>query len=318
MSYKIHIGNVIDIKDEYDGCRIKAKILGADKRKTDDEIPYAFPLLPKHLQIKPKINEAVFVFLADGDKENGIRYYIGPIISQPQYLFKDPYAFGATTLIGNTGKKPSPSMSNNSQCDGVLPKDDEVALLGRKNSDIILGNDDLRIRCGVKSVNTNNTQLIAFNKQNPSFIKLKLHNNPIGGNNGQYMQSSATIVADEINLLSNYGTPYFNVYDTNEQITDDVMKEIVNKGHLLPYGDKLVEFLLLFLQMFKSHTHKYSNLPPCPDEASENLERTFGSTGGVHKNSNYVAVGGVAEQEIVSKTFSGLSDKLLSKHIRIN
>ena len=77
-------------------------------------------------------------------------------------------------------------------------------------------------------------------------------------------------------------------------------------------------FLLLFLQMFKSHTHKYSNLPPCPDEASENLERTFGSTGGVHKNSNYVAVGGVAEQEIVSKTFSGLSDKLLSKHIRIN
>jgi hypothetical protein len=319
MGYKIYIGNVIDIKDEYDGCRVKAKILGADKRKTDDEIPYAFPLLPKHLQIKPKINEAVFVFLGHEYKEDGIRYYIGPIISQPQFLFKDPFAFGATTLIGNTGKKPSPSMSNNSQCDGVLPKDEEVALLGRKNSDIILGNDDLRIRCGVKSVNTNNTQLIAFNKQNPSFIKLKFHNNAIGGDNGRYMQSSATIVADEINLLSNYGNPHFEVYDRDEQITDDVMKEIVNKGHLLPYGDKLVEFLLLFLQMFKSHTHRYHNSPPCPDEASANLARAFGSNGGVYKEDDFKIVGGgVAKEEIVSKTFSGLNNDLLSKHIRIN
>lgn len=316
MSYRIYIGNVIDIKDEYEGCRVKVKILNADLYKTKDEIPYAFPLLPKYIQTKPKINEAVFVFLADGDKENGIRYYIGPIISQPQFLYKDNYELGATTLIAKNGKKPLPSISNDANCDGVLPKDDEIALLGRKNSDIILGNDDLRIRCGVKSVNSVKKQIISFNRQNPSFIKLKLHDSIISGNDNA--QSSATIVADEINLISNCGEPYFNVYDTNEQITDETMKEIVEKAHLLPYGDKLVEFLLLFLQMFKSHTHKYSNLPPCPDNASENLERAFGSTGGVHKDSNYEVVGGVAEKEIVTKTFSGLADKLLSKHVRIN
>jgi hypothetical protein len=258
----------------------------------------------------------VFVFLADEGKEDGIRYYLGPIISQPQFMYKDSFELGATTLIGVNGKRPSPSMSNNSECDGVLPKDDEVALLGRKNSDIILGDNDLRIRCGVKKVNDNNTQIITFNKQNPSFIKLKTHDTVI--NSIDNSMSSATIVADEINLLSNHGTPYFDVYNTDEQITDEVMKEIVDKAHLLPYGDTLIEFLLLFLQMFKSHTHKYNNLPPCPDTASENLQRVFGSTGGIHKNDNYKLVGGVAEEEIVSKTFSGLADKLLSKHIKIN
>lgn len=322
MAYNIYIGNVIDIKDDYDGCRIKAKILNADLHKSDEEIPYAFPLLPKHIQIKPKVNEAVFIFLNDENKKNGIRYYIGPIISQPQFLFKDDYALGATTLIGNNGKNPLPSISNDSNCDGVLPKNDDVAVLGRKNSDIILSNDDIRIRCGVRLTNNTNSTIISFNKQNPSFIKLKYHNEPINKilNNGTYTNSmsSSTIVSDEINLISNLGSPYFDVYNSDEQITDDIMKKIVEEAHVLPYGDKLVDFLLLFLQMFKSHTHKYSNLPPCPDEASENLEKAYGSTGGVYKKSNYEIVGNVAQREIVSKTFSGLSDKLLSKHVRIN
>jgi hypothetical protein len=131
--------------------------------------------------------------------------------------------------------------------------------------------------------------------------------------------SSATVVADEINLISNCGNPYFDVYNTDEQITDKTMKEIVEKAHVLPYGDTLVEFLLLFLQMFKSHSHKYSNLPPTNDKAAEALETAFGSTGGIHKSENYnIVAGGAAEEEIVSKTFSGLYDKLLSKHVRIN
>lgn len=321
--YRILIGNVVNVNDEYDGCRIKVRLLGPDKYKTDEELPYAFPLLPKHIQVKPKLNEAVFVFLADENKKNGIRYYIGPIISQPQFLFKDNFILGATTLIGNNGRQPVPSLSNNANCDGVLPKDDNVAILGRKNSDIILSNDDIRIRCGVKLVNDSNTTLISFNKQNPSFIKLKYHKKPIGSfkndSGTYYSYSSTTVVADEINLITNNGKTNFNIYDTDEQITDDVMKEIVDKAHVLPYGDVLVEFLLLFLQMFKSHTHTYHNLPPCPDEASENLARAFGSNGGVYKENDFKVVGGgVAKEEIVSKTFSGLNNELLSKHVRIN
>lgn len=311
----IYLANVISIDDEYDGCRIKARIMGEDNNKADSKIPYAFPLLPKHLQVKPKVNECVLIFVADANKPNGLRFYIGPVISQPQYLYKDNFELGATTLLPGSPKTPSAAMSNDANCNGVLPNDDDVAILGRKNSDIILSNDDIRIRCGVKSVNKHNPQKIEFNKLTPSFIKLKLHDNQIGKDS----YSSATVVADEINLLSNNGSPSFNLYDTTEQITDEEMKKIVESAHPLPYGDKLVNFLVLFLQMFKSHTHNYSNLPPVVDKYAENLDAAFGSTGGIKKSENYVINNnGASKTEIVEKTFSGLADKLLSKNVRIN
>ena len=72
-------------KDAYDGLRVRAE-LATDKAKDISTIPWAFPLLPKTLQTLPKVGEAVFVFM-DGSVNNASaqRYYIGPIISQPQY-----------------------------------------------------------------------------------------------------------------------------------------------------------------------------------------------------------------------------------------
>lgn len=268
----LYFGRVISNDDNVGGNRIKATIYPADKRKTAREIPYAFPLIPKMVHIVPKVGEMVIIICDDMNNPNSQRYYLGPIISQPQFLFHEG-SISATSLLKGGVMPELPSPASYASMHGAFPKVDEIAILGRKNSDIILSDNDLRIRCGVRLVDENNNKNIIFNKESPSYIKLKHY--PVRLQEGA--ESTATIVADKINLISNVGEPYFNVADTNEGISDEEMREIIEKAHRLPYGDVLVNFLSLLLKMFKSHTHKYHNLPPCPDTNSSIFDAKYSS-----------------------------------------
>ena len=268
----LYLGHVISNDDNVGGNRIKATIYPADKRKTAREIPYAFPLIPKMVHIVPKVGEMVIIICDDMNNPNSQRYYLGPIISQPQFLFHEG-SISATSLLKGGVMPELPSPASYASMHGAFPKVDEIAILGRKNSDIILSDNDLRIRCGVRLVDENNNKNISFNKESPSYIKLKHY--PVRLQEGA--ESTATIVADKINLISNVGEPYFNVADTNEGISDEEMREIIEKAHRLPYGDVLVNFLSLLLKMFKSHTHKYHNLPPCPDTNSGIFDAKYSS-----------------------------------------
>ena len=51
--------------------------------------------------------------------------------------------------------------------------------------------------------------------------------------------------------------------DRDDLISDDAMKEIIEKAHQLPYGDILIEFLETFRNAFTTHVHPYPGLPPC-------------------------------------------------------
>lgn len=268
----LYLGRVINNDDNVGGNRIKATIYPADKRKTAREIPYAFPLIPKMVHIVPKVGEMVIIICDDLNNPNSQRYYLGPIISQPQFLYHEG-SISATSLLKGGVMPELPSPESYASMHGAFPKLNEVALVGRKNSDIILSDDDLRIRCGVRLVDENDHSKVSFNKQTPSYIKLKHHPKKINENT----ESTATIVADKINLISNDGEPYFNLSDTNEGITDEEMAKIIEKAQRLPYGDILVNFLSLLLKMFKSHTHKYHNLPPCPDTNSSIFDSKYGS-----------------------------------------
>ncbi len=92
----IVIGRVVSISDEFDGGRIKARVEGVDDTNSDSELPYSFPLIPKHLNIMPKVGESVLIFKSslENDKEN--RLWVGPIISQPHKLNNDPHFFSST------------------------------------------------------------------------------------------------------------------------------------------------------------------------------------------------------------------------------
>ena len=323
----IYIGEVVDIKDPEGGNRIKVRLLPEDKTKSNEEIDFAFPLLPKSLHVMPKVGEAVMVLCAIDEKKESQRYYIGPIVSQPQNMFYDDYQFGATNLLRGSNGKPKKNIEHSKNATGALAQSDEVAIYGRQNSDIILSNNDVRVRCGARLLNQNNTtdDNIDFNKKNPSFVKLKYHESPLTNKLQPRSESSfttATIVADEIALLSNKSNdPNLGngeLYDKNEQINDETMQKIINEAHVLPYGDVLVDFLMAFLQMFKSHTHKYAGDRPCPDVYSNALDAKYGRCGRKIEADDNISVTSGTPIESVNNTFRGLYDKLLSKNIRIN
>lgn len=325
----IYIGKVLDINDPNGGDRIKVRLLPSDKWKNGEDVGYAFPLLPKNLHIKPKVGESVFVMCASDDTQASQRYYIGPLISQPQNMYYDSYQFGATNLLKDSVATPKKTIDMNADATGALAKSDEVAIYSRQNTDIILSNNDVRIRCGSRLLTPSfgyaSNDNIKFNKKNSAFIKLKYFETPLTNTlqpKAKNSQSTATIVADEIALISNKSTDpdlrNGELYDKNEQISDETMQKIINEAHVLPYGDILVDFLMGFLQVFKSHTHSYSQAPPVEDDFAKTFDKKFGRGDRDKTNNDYLVKNNNVKIEVVENTFKGLYDKLLSKNVRIN
>jgi hypothetical protein len=252
----IKIGQVESIDDEYAAGRIRARIVGD---RYNNETPYAYPLLPYMMHIKPKVGEAVLLIYSNLGNTSQ-RFYIGPIIHQPQFVNKDNFS-DAISLLKGYNDRTLVSVDRIPEAQGVYPKKDEIAIMGRKDSDLIFSDDDVRLRCGVRKTNKYNALESEFNRLTPSFIKLKQHDTNFSNNTC----TTATIVSENINLISTVGTPEFNVSDVNESISDEEMAKIIETAHQLPYGDKLVDFLKLLLKAFNAHTHNYHNLPPIPD-----------------------------------------------------
>lgn len=259
----IRIAEVISVYDEKDGQRIKARVLPEDRTKSFNEIPYAFPLLPKMIHIMPKVGESVLIFCSDALNGESQRYYLGPIIHQPQFMNFDSSVLGATTLLNGGVGSPSQSISTIPEAKGTLPNSNDVAIVGRGISDAIFSDNEIILRSGVKIKDENVKENIAFNKTNPSYIKISQHETELKDKS----KSTVSVVGENINLLSTSSKKsYFNLTDNESLITYDEMNRILEEAHVLPYGDKLVEFLKLFLKAFNAHTHAYSGLPPVQDD----------------------------------------------------
>lgn len=258
----IKICQVMDVYDDADGERIKVHLTPEDDKVKDEKIPYAYPLLPKMLHIKPKVGELVLIILTETGNGFSNRYYIGPIVSQPQFMEKDDNVLRALSLYPNNKYKPDVAPSTNPDSHGALAKDEDIAIYGRKKSDIILTDDDLRIRCGSRIYDQKEPGGVLFNKSNPSYIHLK-HTDNERGEKGEEYQSTATIVADKINLISHQSQTPFRVNNEEHLIADDEMQKIIDAAHQLPYGDILVQFLQLFVKAFLNHSHPYPGMSPC-------------------------------------------------------
>ena len=258
----LKICQVMDVYDDADGERIKVRLKPEDDKVKDEKIPYVYPLLPKMLHIKPKVGELVLVVLTETSNGFSNRYYIGPIVSQPQFMEKEDIIPRALSLYPNNKQKPAVAPSTNADSHGALAKDEDIAIYGRKKSDIILTDDDLRIRCGSRIYDPKEPGGILFNRSNPSYIHLKHSDDKRGEGDKQY-QSTATIVADKINLISHQSDTPFRVNNEEHLIADDEMQKIIDAAHELPYGDILVQFLKLFVRAFLHHSHPYPGMSPC-------------------------------------------------------
>ena len=269
--FSIKICQVVSVSDFADGERIKVKLSPEDDRKDVSELPYAHPILPKLMRIKPQVGEGVLVFLSEIGNGYSNRFYIGPIISQPQFMEKDLYGANSLSLFNGAIKAPDEAISMNPDATGAFAKDNDIAIYGRKKNDIILSENDVKIRCGSRSKSGDK---IIFNRTDPSYVLLRHTDDKkeyIGTdtNKTESYRSSATIVADKINLISNKTSP-FTTNNKDNLITDEEMEKILKEAHQLPYGDLLVNFLRKFVNVFATHTHPYPGKTPCtPSDFNE-------------------------------------------------
>ena len=261
----IAFGTVINNLDPAGAGRIKVRVSGDDMHNTDAQLLWAVPALPKMIHIIPKIGETVIIIYRDLGNEGSQRLYIGPIISQPQYMYKDAPMENAMRLMSGSMVGGDKNPLNNDNALGTLPEDEDIAILGRKDSDIILKDNDIRIRCGVKKTNDRDKREFQFNSVHPAFIKLK-HYAGDEKPEGDY-QSVATIVADKINLIGTNSRDIYKVDSREELISEEELARFVKEAHQLPFGDKLVEFLKIFILAFQSHTHRWvgAGMTPCKD-----------------------------------------------------
>lgn len=266
------ICKVLSVDDSEGGDRIQVRILPEDNKiKLNKDLPYCIPLLPKMIYVKPKVGEVVIVVTVDKGSYSQ-RFYIGPIISQLNHLEFDSYDLSALAFFLSPYIGPGVAEDLKPETKGCYPGNNDVALLGRKNSDIILTETDARIRAGVKVQNEGNSEDIRFNDRNPAFIKLKYNKEEQYADNDTY-NSTAAIVADKVLLLGNSPKDGNTIQaDRTDLITDEKMKELINKAHELPYGDKLVEFLIMFRDAFVNHVHPFPTMIPCQTQEINNLK----------------------------------------------
>lgn len=259
--------------DNKGGLRIKVRIQPDDNdcEKIED-LPYCYPLMPKHFHINPKQGEMVLVVLGTMGVLKGRRWFIGPIISQQYALNYDPFKYSARSLLDNgIVAAPLPRPDLNPDNKGTYPDQDDIALQGRQNADLILKDQEVRLRCGFKrEPNGVPKNTLLFNKEDLSYIQMKYVKNGIVGKNERRFSSVINVVADRINLLSHDGKRYYKLNDPEALIPDSEIAAIDKTAHPLVYGDELITYLKKLIDVIRTHTHPFSMDPPCFTEPQLN------------------------------------------------
>jgi len=276
-TFILKLGQVVDVNDETGGGRIKVKIA---QDKTDGK--YAFPLLPKPIQVKPKVGEGVIVLSSELNNPDSNRFYIGPIISQPQYFEKDEYKNGfgtATTLFGKgSNQKILATIDNFDETKGAFPNNDDIAVIGRKSEDVILKDGEIDIRCGIRQKSNNSSEKdlkgnVVFNKVNPAYVQLKHNKIPITRGVNTEANSIVNVVADKINIIGHQNIEGYKLTDNEELITNEEMQQIIQTLHQLPHGDKLVKLLQLMVKVTLEHIHPFPGHSPITTKDVDDLSK---------------------------------------------
>ena len=157
-----------------------------DKDKWKEKDPFVFlPLLPYFLYQVPKEGEYVHVIYTNpGNMDLKSQFYIqGPFSSPTQIKLEDEASAKTFLSSGTRNKKLTPIRDKKtgkvkSQTEGVYPEPQDIAILSRSNSDIILkGYDDIQgvdgeilLRAGKHD--KFNSKQIPVSKTNRAFIQL--------------------------------------------------------------------------------------------------------------------------------------------------
>ena len=256
----VYWGEVISIRDNIEGGRIQVRIPDLDNKTPNENLPYAYPLLPKYFHIFPQPGEVVRILIEDVQYPQRSRFWIGSVISQLQKIeFDTVYTALATTNLGTTA--PEQALETIPSAKGVFPKQNDVALIGKNNTDLILRVGDAEMRAGKHVLD----DVLELNQDNPASVRLVFEQNT--GNTDT--TSSVITMADKIALISHDGIPKFKATEVDQQERE----RIFNQAHPLGRGDLIVEAFELLRRAIIEHIHPYSKMPTDISGIINDLER---------------------------------------------
>lgn len=256
----VFFGEVISISDQTDGGRIKVRISGLDNQISNDKLSWSYPLLPKFFHVYPQVGEIVRIILENTDFPQRGRLWIGSIVSQLQKVGYD----SLYTALSTTEYKlidPEPSIKTYPDADGVFPTREDIGIIGKVNTDIILRVNEVHIRAGKHE----NNNVFKLNIKNPAQISLVYE--PLSDSND--FESRNIIMADKIALISHNGIPQFKAARLEKEDRDRIFDE----AHPIARGDILVEALNIIRNALINHIHGYSNKPADKNDVINKLEK---------------------------------------------
>lgn len=273
----IHYGRVLRVSDD-NNMKLKVFIRGVDKPDDNAEtLPWCEPLLPRMFNIVPKVGETVKIILMDSKNPHVEREWIGPIISQPEKIEEDPHFY--TSLAGKVGGFLELGRSVNTipESKGIYPEPNDVSMLGRDNSDILLKKEEVLIRAGKHEIDNP----LKLNEKNPAYISMRvLRPSDLDEKDNSQNERNLNITKDRTDTVIMSNKVFIIGRDSNSKVINPILTKkdhikLEKNLHPVVYGDVLKEFLVIFRQWVKSHVHAYPGLPPDPSGDTVKLEEWF-------------------------------------------
>jgi hypothetical protein len=251
-------GEVISVEDPTDGGRIKVRIPDFDNKKTNENIPYAYPLLPKFFHLYPQEGELVRIIIEDVQFPERSRFWLGSIISQPHKIGYDSiYSALSTTNLATSSPDRAPSTFPKAK--GVFPEKEDVAIIGKSNNDVILRKNEVELRAGKHEFN----DILSLNKKNPASVRLVFEES------GNTYVSSVITMGNRIALISHDGSPKFKASQLSFEDSEKIFKE----GHPIGRADIIVNIMEIFRRTLIEHIHPYASVPPDKSGVLLDLEK---------------------------------------------
>ena len=193
----VYWGRVVSIDDKYESRTIKVYIPEIDSKSADFEefllssknknlfndalkstfianLPECYPLNPAFFHYVPQVGERVMVIMdryhntiKTAQKEK--RYYLTVSISKPQNIDNDPYDTTASSRESDGTLKAGEAISEIPTAKGTYATKDDIGLVGRKNTDILLRDGEVLLRAGKHEKDNK----VAFNKKDPAYVQIR-------------------------------------------------------------------------------------------------------------------------------------------------
>ena len=312
-------------EDPFSAGRVKVRVRELDKEiRLDKDLPWANAILPKFIGITPKKGETVKIILLDRQNIRLNRFYIGPLISQPQKFEYDAHFYesrsgldqGLVQFKKTWKNDPESSIENTNWA--IVPAEKDIALNGRRNQDFMLREGDFYDEVIFRSGKYDPNKFTRVNKKNPGYLSVVyLQESGIPQNKETKIikedRSHINVVADQINLISHKGSgkkgnaPAILNSDNPEK---QILREN-NKLHEIPYGDMFWEFVTRVKDFVENHIHEGGGVAATPPDKSGPTQDLLNWI-----NNN---IGTKSEKENPDGSkYTEYESNLLSKGIKIN